>query len=78
MGQGGYVKMAELAYYTYRTPTSPLLGTLVTTEPPDSIRQRFKYGEYDLTQVSVEEYQDTVRYNFRCQQGSVNTTSEDG
>ena len=57
-------KPPRMKYYLYRTPGQPLRGTLNTTEPPESILQRFRFGEYNLTEVTEFEYWAEVRFNF--------------
>lgn len=56
-----------MKYYLYLVPGSPYLHTLNTSEHPDSIRSRFRFGEYNLTRVPFEVYLHRLRENFkRC------------
>lgn len=54
-----------MSYYVYSIPNRKAKGVLNTTEPPDSIRSRFRFGEYELTSVTRRRYWAILRNNFK-------------
>lgn len=54
-----------MRYYLYSVPGCPHPHTLNTSEHPDSVRSRFRFGEANLTRVPYEVYLLRLRENFR-------------